>query len=664
MDSFKDWGSSILGQASAQLGPAAAAASGLVKSGAKAVKSSLKENLGVGAPSAVHTFDESGGGVRTVAEVQYLAEGAFGAVVKVRESNTGKEYALKKISCKENVQVASSLEAAEREAQVLSQLPLHPNIIRCFGSSVNHHPGGGSTVKLLLELCSAGHLLDYMDSRGGQLSAKEILDPFGQVVEAIRHLHAQTPPIQHRDLKAENVLKGSDGRWKLCDFGSCSTELIPPQELPRSRLMALQEDFDKTVTMLYRPPEMADIELNFRKGYSICEQVDIWMLGCILYMLMFYRHPFQDNATAMAISNAKYFLPIDHPMARNSKLCGLIHWLLAADPKDRPDAVHLGQLLRTLEMSPYPALLESMPLAVQDKINKTKALFAKRNSEDPDIPLPGTAAATAAVAARRAPAKQQAAPPRRQARPVPGAVAGVDAGVANFDLRSSLATEVSAPAAAGTPAGADDLLSFCDPAAPAVAMAPLPTTTGRLDDLLDFGSCEPATVSRASAPVAASGADWGDFASFAPEPPKAAPALAVLSQDGRSPCPGGGLSGFDFADFSSVPPALVPNVPSSSLLPMATFPAAFPSTTAANPAFVSSPAAAFPAAFPAACFAAAHPAPRPAAYMTAATHPEPITIASPGCGRAARAGGTEGNPSAGVMDINAMLSQQANMLDL
>ncbi len=39
----------------------------------------------------------------------------------------------------------------------------------------------------------------------------------------------------------------------------------------------------RQVTMLYRPPEMADIELNFRKNYTICSQVHIGgLLGATL----------------------------------------------------------------------------------------------------------------------------------------------------------------------------------------------------------------------------------------------------------------------------------------------------------------------------------------------------------------------------------------------
>lgn len=49
-----------------------------------------------------------------------------------------------------------------------------------------------------------------------------------------------------------------------------------------------EEIFQKNTTMMYRPPEMCDI---YQK-YEVSEKVDIWMLGCILYTLCFYEHPF------------------------------------------------------------------------------------------------------------------------------------------------------------------------------------------------------------------------------------------------------------------------------------------------------------------------------------------------------------------------------------
>ena len=55
---------------------------------------------------------------------------------------------------------------------------------------------------------------------------------------------------------------------------------------------------------MYRPPEMTDLFLRL----EVNEKVDIWMLGCVLYILCFFTHPFQE-ASKLAIINASYFVP-------------------------------------------------------------------------------------------------------------------------------------------------------------------------------------------------------------------------------------------------------------------------------------------------------------------------------------------------------------------
>ena len=60
----------------------------------------------------------------------------------------------------------------------------------------------------------------------------------------------------------------------------------------------------KHTTPMYRAPEMLDTWNNHR----IDTQADIWALGCVLYMLCYSRHPFEDSAK-LRIINGNYTIP-------------------------------------------------------------------------------------------------------------------------------------------------------------------------------------------------------------------------------------------------------------------------------------------------------------------------------------------------------------------
>ena len=55
-----------------------------------------------------------------------------------------------------------------------------------------------------------------------------ILRIFYQATKAVAHMHSQSPPIVHRDIKIENYLLGDDKKLKLCDFGSATSEIFSP----------------------------------------------------------------------------------------------------------------------------------------------------------------------------------------------------------------------------------------------------------------------------------------------------------------------------------------------------------------------------------------------------------------------------------------------------
>jgi serine/threonine protein kinase len=274
-------------------------------------------------------------GGRTVEEEKQLSEGGFAFVSTGRDVDTGELFALKKITCQDK----RSLLMAQREVDILEDLPQHQNIVKYYGHTSGRADGGAQEVVLLFELCPGGHLLDLLTNSNGRLNEAKILSVFTEVCTAVGLLHSRTPPVQHRDLKIENILLGADGKFKLCDFGSWSTDACNPGNMNKQQIAVLTDQIDRYTTMMYRPPEMIT---PFLHQYPISEQVDIWMLGCILFTLMFNQHPFQDEST-LAITNARYDLPSEP--VYSDKMQDLTHWMLAKDPRDRPSIKQIIEIL-------------------------------------------------------------------------------------------------------------------------------------------------------------------------------------------------------------------------------------------------------------------------------------------------------------------------------
>jgi len=61
-----------------------------------------------------------------------------------------------------------------------------------------------------------------------------------------------------------------------------------PTDLKQKAIGKAYEEYEKNTTLMYRPPEMIDRYLK----YDVDLACDIWMLGCILFVLCFARHPF------------------------------------------------------------------------------------------------------------------------------------------------------------------------------------------------------------------------------------------------------------------------------------------------------------------------------------------------------------------------------------
>jgi AP2-associated kinase len=255
-------------------------------------------------------------------------------VYLVEDPDTGKQYALKKM----NIQEKEQLDNIKKEISYWSKINNHPNIVKLIDYEITK-----TAAFILMELCTEGNLLDLINSRTEKtLNEKQALYIVSEIASGLLKMHTHSPPIAHRDIKIENILKIGNN-YKLCDFGSASIDILDPRKIDKNKLLDNFSKFERMTTFIYRPPEMCDPYSKF----PIYEKVDIWMLGCILFALLFQRHPFQD-AQKLTITNCQYYIPAEEKNY-SEKIIDFMRLLLTPNPVNRPSAADLLNIINNWE---------------------------------------------------------------------------------------------------------------------------------------------------------------------------------------------------------------------------------------------------------------------------------------------------------------------------
>ncbi|KAM9251284.1 cyclin-G-associated kinase isoform 4-T4 [Cariama cristata] len=288
-----------------------------------------------------------------------IAEGGFAFVYEAQDLGSGKDYALKRLLSNEE----EKNKAIIQEVCFMKKLSGHPNIVQfCSAASIGKEESdtGQGEFLLLTELCK-GQLVEFLKKveSKGPISCDTLLKIFYQTCRAVQHMHKQKPPIIHRDLKVENLLISNQGTIKLCDFGSATTiAYYPDYNWSAQKRALVEEEITRNTTPMYRTPEMIDLYSNFPIG----EKQDIWALGCILYLLCFRQHPFEDGAK-LRIVNGKYVIPQND--SRYSVFHDLIRSTLKVNPEERLSITELVNQLQEIAAarnvnpkSPITELLE------------------------------------------------------------------------------------------------------------------------------------------------------------------------------------------------------------------------------------------------------------------------------------------------------------------
>ena len=244
-----------------------------------------------------------------------LGSGAYGIVYKVTKvSSPLNELVLKQISLK-NLK-KSEIKKIENEAILLKELN-SKYIVKYIDSFIENN-----YLNIIMEFCNQGDLDTLLKSKKQKqrlINENWVWKLFIQISIGLLYLHNKN--ILHRDLKSPNIFL----------TGKEKNELIPKiGDLGVSKKL-VKEKFAKTFigTPYYLSPEICeDREYN--------DKSDVWALGCILFELCTYNHPFEANsqgALILKIMNAE--VPNISDMYSES-LRNLVKIILNKDDKKRP----------------------------------------------------------------------------------------------------------------------------------------------------------------------------------------------------------------------------------------------------------------------------------------------------------------------------------------
>ncbi|NJK35682.1 MAG: serine/threonine protein kinase [Oscillatoriales cyanobacterium SM2_2_1] len=210
-----------------------------------------------------------------------LGQGGLGITYRALRLGDRTQVAIKSLALR-GAKSWKAIELFEREAKVLANLH-HPAI----PSYVDYFEIDSVTDRrfyIVQELVEGQSLSQMMDN-GWHGAESEIQAIAQEILNILTYLHGLRPPVVHRDIKPQNIIRRADGRIFLVDFGAVQ-DTYRQTEVGSSTVVG---------TYGFMAPE------QFR-GKAL-PQTDLYALGAtVIYLLTGDRPPTYPKRNSKSIS--------------------------------------------------------------------------------------------------------------------------------------------------------------------------------------------------------------------------------------------------------------------------------------------------------------------------------------------------------------------------
>jgi NIMA (never in mitosis gene a)-related kinase len=252
-----------------------------------------------------------------------LGKGTYGTVYKAKNKIDNNIYVIKQISLEGLTKPQK--EEVKLESEILKKIK-SKYVVKYYDSFEEDNK-----LNIVMEYCECGDLGEYIENKKKTkflLHEKEIWKFFLKITLGLADIHKTK--ILHRDLKSLNIFLKKENDIRVGDLGVAK--------------ILNQTFFAKTFigTPYYLSPEICE-----DKPYN--DKSDVWALGCILYELCTYQHPF----TAKSQGGLILKILNDNPKPINTyyskELSSLIDILFNKDYQKRPSCEEILRMNCVIE---------------------------------------------------------------------------------------------------------------------------------------------------------------------------------------------------------------------------------------------------------------------------------------------------------------------------
>ena len=251
--------------------------------------------------------------IRDYKIIENIGFGAHGFVYKAIKKDQNKLLVIKQIPlCKKEKNV--NIDEAKNEAIILKQLDCN-YIVKYYESFEEDN-----NYFIVMEYCEKGDLGSYLSKlkkNNIRLTENEIWKFFIEISLGLTYIHNKK--ILHRDLKSKNIFLNKDLNIKIGDLG----------------IAKILQDTNHAHTFIGTPFYLSP-EICEEKPYN--EKSDVWALGCVLYELITFKHPYNASnqaALLLKIISGNYE-PINDDIIISNDLKKLVSLLLEKNYMNRP----------------------------------------------------------------------------------------------------------------------------------------------------------------------------------------------------------------------------------------------------------------------------------------------------------------------------------------